>query len=224
MSDFFEFMNYVWVGTIEAMRLNPRVFQIVSESAWSSWVILTIALLGGASLLLGQSVILFVNRVKPGRFALSLILNGIIFTISLVLWAVMIWLIGLPMFTEDPYWGDVMRMVGLGAAPYIFGFLVLIPYAGDFIGKLLSAWSFIIVLAGIAYLYNIDFWAALFCVGTGWVLINILAGLIGKPIIAIRDALWKRVTGSTMDARVQDVLTGALSSQSQRPPTSGSAG
>jgi hypothetical protein len=224
MADFFQFLEYVWVGTREAMKLNPRVFEIVSESVWSRWVILVIAMLGGASLLLGQSAILFVNRVKPSRFALSLVLNGVIFTAGLVIWALAIWLTGSLMFAEEPRLGDVLRMVGLGAAPYVFGFLILIPYAGDFIEKVLSAWSFIIVLAGIAYLYHIEYWSALLCVGIGWVLVNVLTRLIGRPIIALRDAIWKRVTGSEMDARVSDVLTGMIGDTSGRPPSSGAAG
>ena len=131
MGGFFELIGYVWHGISMALRLDPHVFEVVDQYPQSTWVILVIALLGGASLLIGQSVILFVNRVKPGRFAISLLLNGIVFTISLVVWAVCIWIIGWLLFDHPPTMRVTTRMVGLGAAPYVFGFLVLVPYAGN---------------------------------------------------------------------------------------------
>jgi hypothetical protein len=202
----FQFLGYVWNGIGAAMRLDPRVYEIVESTPWSGWVILAIAMLGGASLLLGQSVILFVNRVKPGRFFLSLLLNGIIFTISLLIWAVAIWLIGRFLFNEPPHLGVVMRMVALGAAPYVYGFLVLIPYAGNAIGRILAAWSFLIVLSGINFLYPSGFITSAICVGLGWLLITLLSRFVGKPVIALRDRMWHRITGSSLDASVQDVL------------------
>jgi hypothetical protein len=80
-----EFLRYVWVGITQAMALNPRVAEVVEQYPETGRVILVIAILGGAGLLLGQSVILFVNRVRPLRFALSLLLNDVIFTISLLI-------------------------------------------------------------------------------------------------------------------------------------------
>ncbi|NTU86055.1 MAG: hypothetical protein HGA45_43130, partial [Chloroflexales bacterium] len=84
----FEFLFGVLQGIGEALRLNPRVFELVESGPNAGWVITLIAILGGASLLIGQSVILFVNRVRPARFAISLLVNGLVFTISLVVWAV----------------------------------------------------------------------------------------------------------------------------------------
>ena len=61
----FDFLWYVWQGITQSMVLNPRVAEVVEQSPDSGWVVLTIAILGGAGLLLGQSVILLVNRVQP---------------------------------------------------------------------------------------------------------------------------------------------------------------
>lgn len=215
----FQFISYVWTGIGAAMRLDPRVYEIVETSPQSSWVILAIAILGGASLLLGQSVILFVNRVKRGRFFLSLFLNGIIFTISLLIWAVAIWLIGWVLFDEPPQLRVVMRMVALGAAPYVYGFLVLMPYAGNAIGRLLAAWSFLVVLSGINYVYPNGFITAAICVGLGWLLITLLTRFIGKPVIALRNRLWHGITGSSLDASVQDVLLSFSSEKPALPPS-----
>ncbi|NTU83371.1 MAG: hypothetical protein HGA45_29045 [Chloroflexales bacterium] len=203
----FEFLFGVLQGIGEALRLNPHVFEIVEGGPNAGWVIALIAILGGASLLIGQSVILFVNRVRPARFAVSLLVNGLVFTISLILWAAFIWLTGKVLFPNSIPFRTVMRMVGLGAAPYLFGFLVLVPYMGNFIGRVLAVWSFLVVLAGVTYLANGTLWPALVCVGIGWLLVTVMSLTIGRPIVALRNRVFKAVTGTSLDASVADILT-----------------
>lgn len=218
-----EFIRLMWVGTLEAMKLNPRAFEYVMAGNGSGWVILAIAILGGASLLLGQSVILFVNKVSPGRFLFSLLMNGVVFTLSLVVWALAIWLTGRLLFPNAIPFLTVLRLVGLGAAPYVFGFLVLLPYAGNFIGKVLSVWSFLVVLAALTTLAGGNFGAALICTAIGWVIITVMSATIGRPIIKARNKVWKQLTGADMDASVQDILTQFATDDRTTPPTKGGA-
>lgn len=213
----FEFLRLMWVGTIEALWLNPRAFEYVMAGNGSGWIILAIAILGGASLLLGQSVILFVNRISPGRFAFSLLMNGVIFALSLAIWALAIWLTSRLLFPNAIPFLTVLRLVGLGAAPYVFGFLVLLPYAGNFIGKVLSVWSFLVVLAGLTTLAAGNFGAALVCTVIGWVLITVMSATIGRPIIRARNKVWQRLTGADLDASVQDILT-QFATEDPTPP------
>ena len=200
-----QFFGAVFQGIAEANRLNPRVFELVAQYRASGWVILAIAVLGGASLLLGQSVILFVNRVTPGRFVLSLLINGVLFALSLLSWAAAIWLISRALGSPMPF-GPVARMVGLGAAPYIWGFLVFLPWAGPTIGRVLAVWSLLVVLAGLMQLYGAPFLTALLVVGSGWLLITVLTSTVGRPIVALRNRLARLVTGSELDASVADIL------------------
>lgn len=202
-----EFLRYVWVGITQAMALNPRVAEVVEQYPETGRVVLVIAILGGAGLLLGQSVILFVNRVRPLRFALSLLLNGVIFTISLLIWGVMIWLVGSLAFPAQPSFGLVMRLIGLSAAPYVFGFLVLVPYLGEFIYRVLGAWSMVIAAGATAYSFKVGWWPAFLVVGAGWLLIWAMTNTIGRPVLAARNRAWQAVAGTRMDATVADILT-----------------
>lgn len=215
-----EFLRNLLRGIGEALTLNPRVFELVSSSFDGDWVIITIAVLGGASLLVGQSVILFVNRVRPGRFLVSLLTNGLVFTISLLIWACFIWLTGRLLFPNAVPLRTVMRLVALGAAPYLFGFLVLIPYLGAFIGRVLAVWSFLVVLAGMAYLAGGAFWPALVCTGLGWLLITAMSLTIGRPIVALRNRLFKAVAGTDLDASVTDILAAYASDERAAGPAS----
>lgn len=203
----FEFLWYVWVGITQSMALNPRVAEVVEQYPQTGRLVLVIAILGGAGLLLGQSVILFVNRVRPLRFALSLLLNGIVFTISLVVWGAVIWLVGRLVFPAQPGFGLVMRLVGLSAAPYVFGFLVLVPYLGEFIYRVLGAWSMVIAAGATAYSFKVGWWPAFLVVGAGWLLIWVLTNTIGRPVLAARNRAWQVVSGTRMDATVADILT-----------------
>jgi hypothetical protein len=218
----YDFLVGVLQGIGEALRLNPRVFEIVESGPNAGWVIAVIAILGGASLLIGQSVILFVNRVRPARFAVSLLVNGLVFAISLVIWAVAIWLSGKVLFPNSIPLRTVARMVGLGAAPYLFGFLVLIPYMGNFVGRVLAVWSFLVVLAGITYLAGGDLWPALVCTGVGWLLVTVMSLTIGRPIVALRNKVFQSVAGTSLDASVADILTGyATEERGPTAPTKG---
>lgn len=222
----FEYFWYVWQGITRSMRLDPAVAQYVEQRFQAgandpNWIILTIAILGGVGLLLGQSVILFVNKVSPGRFALSLLLNGLVFTISLVIWAFFIWLIGRVVFPEQPPFGLVMRLVALSAAPYVFGLLVLIPYLGEGIYRILGIWSMLIAAGATAYSFRVGWWPALAVVGLSWLAIWVMSNTIARPVIALRNRAWQLAAGTRLDADVSDILTQFAVDQTQGPTSKG---
>lgn len=200
------FLWSVWRGIGMALELNPRLLPIVETYPQSRSVIVVIAVLAGASQLLGQSVVLFVNRVSPGRFALSLFTNGVLFAISLLVWGAAIWLASSLLFSVSQPLGVTIRIVALGSAPFVFGFLVLIPYLGTFISRMLWVWSLLIVVSGVKFLFGIGFIGALVCVGLGWLVMMAMSATIGKPIIALRNRVWHRVVGSSLDATTHDIL------------------
>lgn len=206
VTNLLNFISNLWHAIQAAMGLNPRVFEIVEAMPESRWVVLTIAILGGASLLLGQSAILFVNRVRPARFVLSLLFNGLMFVFNLVVWSLCIWFMSTYFWQGTAEYSTILRLVALGSAPYVFGFLILMPYLGNFVGHVLSVWSFLVVLAAGHYAYGLDYLDALVVVGLGWLLVVILGGTIGRPLAALRRAMVRWITGTNMDAQMHDIL------------------
>ncbi len=211
MFEFFQgvsdYLYYLWRVTTQAMLLNPETFANVEQLPRSGLLTLGIALLGGTSQLIGQSVILFVNRVKPGRFVASLLLGGLTYFVSLMVWGFTIWLASRFIFRMEDDLATIMRMVTLGAAPFVFGFLILIPYLGTFIGRLLWVWSLLIVLAATNFTYGFAFWQGVVVVSMGWLLMMLMSNTIGKPIVALRNVLFDRVVGTSLDATTRDILT-----------------
>ena len=202
-----EFFWSVWQGVIQSMALNPRVAEVVEQSPQAGRVVLAIAILGGIGLLLGQSVILFVNQVRPGRFVLSLLVNGVVFAAGLAIWGLAIWAIGSWIFPTQPRLALVMTLIGLSAAPYVFGFFVLIPYFGEFAYRVLSVWSAVIATGATAYSFRVSWWPAFLVVGSSWLLIWALSNTLGRPLLGLRSRVMQAVTGTRMDASVGDILT-----------------
>lgn len=207
MSGFFRFWGDVFRGIGFALNMSPDVLPIVESYPNTGWIIFCIAVLCGASALLGQSVVLFLNHVRPGRFVISLILNGFILAISFISWGIAIWLLGSLLTPTPPTLGVTLRMVGLATAPFIFGFLGLVPYLGDVIARVLYVWSLLIMVRAVEFTFQLPYLQAVLVVGAGWLLLLLVSNTIGRPVVALRNLVWSRVVGTPQYASVQDLLT-----------------
>lgn len=193
-------------GIFNTLRLNPQVFDVVEQYPQSGWVVAGVVFLAGASTLLGESAVLFVNRVRRSRFIISLITNGIVFLISYFVWGLTVLIVARLLFSVETPTSQFVRMVGLSTAPLVFGFLVLIPWMGPFIGRLLNVWSLIILIVIIEYEFKIGFWPAVLCVGLGWLASLALSNTIGRPVVALRNKVFQMVSGSKLDSTAEDLL------------------
>lgn len=197
---------YLWRALTHSLSLDPQVFQLVEDYPQAVWVVVGIVFLAGVSTLLGHSAVLFINRVRKSRFVISLLVNGLVYIISYAVWGFVVWLAGRLLFQVDPPLGQFLRIMGLSTAPLVFGFFILIPWMGPFVGKVLNVWSFLILLAIVEFQFKIGFWGALIVVGLGWLASLALNNTIGRPIIALRNRLFRLVTGSNLDATAEDIL------------------
>jgi hypothetical protein len=202
-----QFIALVWEAFWRALVLDEQLLFAVEAAprGRASWVVATIVFLAGVAQLLGQSIVLFVNRVQPRRFVWTLLLNGALFLIGLFLWAAVIWLVG-RFFGFTPPFILVLRMVGLGSAPLIFSVFVLIPYAGQFLGRIFSVWSFLITVGMLRFTYATDLPTALMIGGAGWLAFVLLNALVGRPIRYLRKRLFRRVAGAALDTSAHDLL------------------
>src|SRR5437588_4729781 len=102
---FIHCLQTMWTLAWGAMRLDPAAFEAV-EPAGTGLLITTIVFLAGVSEMIGQSVVLFANRVESGRFVLSLLLNESLFIVSVFILSGSIWGIAKVLFhTDVPYIG-----------------------------------------------------------------------------------------------------------------------
>lgn len=109
-----------------------------------------------------------------------------------------------------------MRAVGLGYAPYLFSFFVLVPYFGNPIGLLLSVWSLIAVVRGVQVVLDLSNWQALLCAFLGWLLLQLIQRTIGRPLTGGVRWLRRRVAGAPLATSRTELRE--LFALPQRPP------
>ncbi len=189
-----------------ALWLSPDLARVIAPDPRYTALTYAVAVLAGVSLLVGQSVALFVNRVTPGRFVLSLLLNGILYILTLVIWALAIWLCAALLYGVQQPERYVIRMVCLGSAPLVLGFLILIPYLGVGIRWILYCWSLLIILVLLRVALQLGLTQALVCTGAGWLLVELVEHTVGQPFIALRNWVWRAVTRTPFDTNTQELV------------------
>jgi predicted Abi (CAAX) family protease len=156
---------------------------------------LLVVLAAGLSLAVGQSIILFINRVKPFRFMVSLLLNAVLFVFGFLFLVFSTWLIGwLPGFAQIS-WLDLVQALGLSYAPLMFSFLGALPYAGVPILNGLAVWHLLAMVTGVSAIAQVGATNAFAHVAFGWFTLRLLEGTIGQPIAQIGRRITQKVAG-----------------------------
>ena len=77
-----------------SFTLNQEAFRKIVSLPEGQTIALLVVLIAGLSLAVGQSVILFINRVKPARLIFSLLLNAVLFVFGFLFLVFSTWLTG----------------------------------------------------------------------------------------------------------------------------------
>lgn len=178
------------LGTVRrVLALDESVFVAIQDAPHGLPLALTIVLFAGLSQELGQSVVLFVNRVTPRRFVASLLLSTLLFAFGFFFWTASVWLVSGYLFEQTVSYRQVSKAVGLGYAPYWFSFFVLTPYFGTLIATLLSLWSLLAILLALQVTLELTLLQALVGSALGWLLLQLSQRTIGRPVTRLTRAL-----------------------------------
>jgi hypothetical protein len=178
-----------------AMALDPEIFRIVQDTSPVHHLGLWIAFLAGLSQGIGQAFILFVNRVRPLRFALSLVVEALLFAIGFLVWACSTWLVAHLWFRIDVSPTILVRTLGLAHAPQLLGFFGALPYLGAPWLNLLSLWTAIAFVVGLVAVSGLSTWQAFGCLIGGWLLTQALQRSAGQPVMNLGRWLVDRAAG-----------------------------
>lgn len=190
-----------------ALRLDPRIFAAIQIAPNGIWVALTVVALAGVSEAVGQSLVLFLNHIRPSRFGLALAIATATHMVGYLLWTMTIWLAGRVLFRHEQSLLAVGSAVGLSYAPQIFSFFVLTPYLGNFFGVILSLWSMLAVIVAIRVGMQLEVWQAVILASTGWILLQTVRRTIGRPVMRWQRRLASRAAGISLDVRTQDLTS-----------------
>jgi hypothetical protein len=189
----------------QVLRLQSEPFQAVLASGHGFRLMFAVVFLAGVSQALGQSVVLFANRVRPRRFVASLILGAALYVLGFFLLMTSIWLVARYGFDRAQPLGTVFRVAGLAYAPYLFSFFVLTPYLGSFIAVGLSLWSLAAILVALQVLFGMTLLQALLCSAIGWLLLQLLQRTVGRPVQRFAVATRSFVAGQRLELSRQQL-------------------
>lgn len=191
-------LDQFWHLVSSALTLNPEAFELINTLPLGGRVALLVVLAAGMAQAIGQSIVLYINQVKPIRFGLSLTFAAFLFAIAYGFWSLSIWFVGNLIFNLNLEFGEVAPIIGLSYAPQMLGFLVAIPYLGVPIGVILSIWSFLAVIVSFESLTQLDTWPAFSCAVLGWLFHQLCQRTIGRPITALGHWLMNTVAGTQL--------------------------
>jgi predicted Abi (CAAX) family protease len=212
-----DFWQQCWQLAGGALRLQPETFLALEASPRELWVAITVILLAGLSQAIGQSIVLFVNQVKPLRFGLSLIMSSLIYLATYVFWAISIWLVVNFVFGLDFRLLAISQALALCYAPQLLEFLVALPYFGMPISVLLSIWTLLAILVGVATVTSLSTWQVVVCVGLGWLVLQLGQRTIGRPLTIL--ARWLRSQSAGQPLITQNDEIRALLEDAEQPLT-----
>lgn len=199
-----------------ALRLDPEIYALVQGTRQGLGVALVVVLLAAVSEAVGQSIVLFINRVRPWRFVLAQAIAILSHLIGYLLWASAIWLAVWFIFGVREPVAATFAVVGLAYAPQLFAFFEMTPWLGNPFGLLLSLWSMAAIVVAIQSGMELALWQAGLTGLISWAGIQLFRRSLGRPIYALGRYIQRRAAGSQMSISLEDVYEGNL----QREPYS----
>lgn len=190
----------------QALHLEPAIFAAIQRAPQGIWLALTIVLMAAFSESVGQSIILFVNRVRPRRFILALATATVSRLGGFFMWALIIWLIAGYIFGRTTSFVTVASAVGLAYAPQLLAFFVLTPFLGNIFSILLSLWSLLAIIVAVRVGLGLEMWQAVLTSGLGWLLIQLWQRTLGRPVYRVGRWLERLAAGVPLELAVSDII------------------
>lgn len=202
-------MLEVWQTFVSALGVDANLFaDVAADPLAKLWPALGVALLAAASTMLGHVAILSLNRIRGWRLLTSLVLSALALAALRLVQALITWLVASLVLGDLPL--IPLLVVGLiSMAPQVLNFATALPHLGILLGRGLDVWSAIILIFGVARVFNLEYvWAAGVCLA-GWAAMQLLARLVQRPLNWGASHLWTLATGSPTMVTARDLLAGS---------------
>lgn len=209
-----EFPFLLFGLAVSAAGFSADAFQRASTSAEAESAALIIAFLAGMSEMLGQSVILVVNRIALYRFIASLLFTGATYLVTVLTWGLCALAVAPLTGKDGPLLTDaagVIGVVSLAFAPRLLGVFSIAPYFGAAFANLLEVWAMALAVFGLTVAFDMPLGAALFCGGAGWIASYALRSFLGHALAKPLGHLRVFITGSPLDRTPQQLVDDVVS-------------
>ncbi len=165
----------------------------------SDFLALAIVFLAGLSRAVGEAIVLFINRVKPLRFVLSLVLSALLFVAVYLFWALSIWMASGWLLEQPVPWRTVSDSLTLSYIPLMLSFLGAMPYLGVPVLWLLGLLTLLLLVGNLAVLGHLTLGQAIAHAGLGWLgLLVVQQTTVAQPVMKLGRWLTNWAAGVTL--------------------------
>lgn len=178
-----------------ALELRASAFSAALSAHAGALTALAIVIAAGLSEALGQSIVLFANRVKPARFVFSLLVDAVLFTFGYGFVVLSTWSVSRLLGGPHVELRGLAVVVALSYAPMLFAFLTALPYFGSGLLTALRVWHFLAMVVAVATVARVDAFSAATYVWLGWIVMVIAQRSFGKPLVALGTRVLDAVAG-----------------------------
>ena len=210
----FRFLAQTMHLAINAIQFSGHAFNDAAADPRAQSAAILIAFLAGVSEMLGQSVILVVNRVALYRFFASLAFTGASYALTVVTWSLATLAVApltrVGVLGVDDF-AAVTGVLALAFAPRLFGVFAIAPYFGAAFGNLLEVWAMALAMFGLHMGLGLPIGAAVFCAGAGFLVSYILRAFAGHALAGPLGRLQRAVAGSPLDKSPRQIIDDVMS-------------
>jgi hypothetical protein len=190
VSSFWAYINTLFEVVGGVLTLDPQVFIVMRSAQAITGISLGVVVVAGLMRILGQSIVLFANRVRPSSFVVRIIASTLEFILDVLVMGIMLWLIARLLNPNSSLaLGEILRTVPLAFAPYWLGALVLVPYMGIWIERGLKVYVFLALTVAFHGAFNQPFLTAVLSALIAWFSVLLLDSLLSWPITSATESV-----------------------------------
>lgn len=209
VAELFQFPALIARLARDAAIFEADAFRTAAGSANARAAAIAIAFLAGVSEMLGQSVVLVINRVPLYRFLASLAFTGASYVATALVWGVSAYLCAPLTPVGALAAADIAVMtsvLALAFAPRLLGVFSIAPYLGAAISNALEVWAMALAIFALREGLDLPLGAAAFCGVAGWTASYYFRMVVGH---ALRHPLARMrvfVSGSLLESSPQRIM------------------
>jgi len=196
------------MADVLAALLAALTLDEAAMSAAGTWDALGVAVLASLSTMLGHSAVLALNRIRGLRLLSTLVLNAVVLSSLRILQAAITWTVAGIVLGHPVPLLDLVIVALLSLAPQVFGVVTAMPHAGLFIGRVLEAWQYLVLVVGVSATFGVTLATALGITLVGWVVMQMVSRLLRVPATWLGSRLWTLATGRPTMVTARDILAG----------------
>ncbi len=177
------------------LRLDARSFLQLIDLQHASFTMLLLLLSIGLSSAVGQSVVLFINRVRPVQFVWVLVSLGNYVIAGLLFWYLSTFAIVRFFWQQNLTWDLMLQTLILACTPLLFSLFIAVPVLGLIIELGLALWCLLAVMVGLTVVTSLTLGQAFLSAIGGWLVYRLLYTLFGRPMLFVIRSLQTRLFG-----------------------------